>query len=262
LIDFRVAQAQGFPRGGTTFTPSGNGVRWPVTLAPTPGRPLGVSNMTVIPTPGMPPAAFNNLAPGSAISGTSQPLPGSNLGGFGSVPQGAMDIGGPVIYLPQTSVESGPAGPQPYATPNGGTAENSPSGPIIGATVPANEGVAPIPLTNTDAGTVVPNTAPTADYGRIGITVAPGPSSNSPRNLVNSSPEADGLRAEVQDILKRSSRFDSAKTIQVALEGDQLVLRGIVKDDHERRLAEAVARLTPGVVELRNELAVKPQEAP
>jgi osmotically-inducible protein OsmY len=45
-------------------------------------------------------------------------------------------------------------------------------------------------------------------------------------------------------------------TIQVATEGDSLVLRGIVKDEHDRRLAEAIARLTPGVRELRNELAV------
>jgi len=43
----------------------------------------------------------------------------------------------------------------------------------------------------------------------------------------------------------------------VGLEGGSLVLRGIVNDDHERRLAEAVARMTPGVRDLRNELAVR-----
>jgi osmotically-inducible protein OsmY len=61
----------------------------------------------------------------------------------------------------------------------------------------------------------------------------------------------------VQNILNRSSRLDSVNTIQVAADRGTLVLRGIVKDDHERRLAEAIARLTPGVHELRNELAVR-----
>jgi len=45
-------------------------------------------------------------------------------------------------------------------------------------------------------------------------------------------------------------RLDSGNTIQVATDRGALVLRGIVNDDHERRLAEAIARLTPGVHEL------------
>jgi hypothetical protein len=65
-----------------------------------------------------------------------------------------------------------------------------------------------------------------------------------------------GLRAGVQRILS-SSRLPSKNTIQVTFDGgDTVVLRGIVKDEQELRLAEAVARLTPGVRSLRNELAV------
>ncbi|MFL5244620.1 MAG: BON domain-containing protein [Gemmataceae bacterium] len=61
----------------------------------------------------------------------------------------------------------------------------------------------------------------------------------------------------MQSVLDRSSKIQSKSTILVGVEGGSLVLRGIVKNDHERRLAEAIARLTPGVRDLRNELAVR-----
>jgi osmotically-inducible protein OsmY len=38
------------------------------------------------------------------------------------------------------------------------------------------------------------------------------------------------------------------------MDGSTVVLRGSVRDDHERRLAEALVRLTPGVRAVRNEL--------
>jgi osmotically-inducible protein OsmY len=52
-----------------------------------------------------------------------------------------------------------------------------------------------------------------------------------------------GLRAGVQRILSLS-RLPSKNTIQVATDGRTVVLRGIVKDEQELRLAEAVARLS------------------
>jgi hypothetical protein len=63
------------------------------------------------------------------------------------------------------------------------------------------------------------------------------------------------LQAGMQRTLK-FSLLSSKNTIQVAIDEDTLVLRGIVKNEHELLLAEAVARLTPGVRYLRNELAV------
>jgi len=39
--------------------------------------------------------------------------------------------------------------------------------------------------------------------------------------------------------------------------GPVIVLRGSVATDHERRLAEALVRLTPGVRDLVNELEVR-----
>src|SRR5262245_232352 len=84
LISLHAQFQASFRNGGsTTFTPSGNGARWPVTLVPTPGRLLGVSNMMVVPTPGTPPYA-NLSGPSSSIRGTGYTSPGLNLGGFGS----------------------------------------------------------------------------------------------------------------------------------------------------------------------------------
>jgi hypothetical protein len=64
------------------------------------------------------------------------------------------------------------------------------------------------------------------------------------------------LRAKVLGTLSRASHLPSKHMVRVGVEGNMLVLRGMVKDEHEYRLVEAVARLTPGVDNLRNELAV------
>jgi osmotically-inducible protein OsmY len=68
---------------------------------------------------------------------------------------------------------------------------------------------------------------------------------------------AERIRTDVQQLFSRSERLPSGSAIQVETDGPVLVLRGTVTDDHERRLAESIARLTPGVRELRNELTVR-----
>ena len=45
--------------------------------------------------------------------------------------------------------------------------------------------------------------------------------------------------------------------VQLVLDGNVVVLRGVVQDDRERALAETLASLTPGVRSVRNELAVR-----
>ena len=67
-------------------------------------------------------------------------------------------------------------------------------------------------------------------------------------------PLMTALRGDLQAIIARSSRLPSRDNIQVLAQGDTIVLRGMVRDDRERRLAEAVLRLSPGVREIRNEL--------
>ncbi|TMQ35837.1 MAG: BON domain-containing protein, partial [Planctomycetota bacterium] len=48
------------------------------------------------------------------------------------------------------------------------------------------------------------------------------------------------------------------KDIQVAADGTVLVLRGRVPSERDRRLAQGLALMSPGVYEVRNELQVGP----
>jgi osmotically-inducible protein OsmY len=61
----------------------------------------------------------------------------------------------------------------------------------------------------------------------------------------------------LQQYFANSDRLPSHGNIRVEVDGPTVVLRGTVSDDHERRQAEALARLTPGVRDLRNELSVR-----
>jgi osmotically-inducible protein OsmY len=82
---------------------------------------------------------------------------------------------------------------------------------------------------------------------------APAPASTNPPER----PGSSRLAQEVQQVLARSSSLSSPNNIQVGIEGDAVVLRGEVSDDHERRLAANLARLTPGVRDVRNQLRIR-----
>jgi hypothetical protein len=70
------------------------------------------------------------------------------------------------------------------------------------------------------------------------------------------------VQSDLQQSLSHSDRLPSRDGIRVEVDGSTVVLRGTVTDDHERRLAEALARLTPGVRDLRNELNVRGNTGP
>ena len=65
------------------------------------------------------------------------------------------------------------------------------------------------------------------------------------------------VSADFQRILTRSSVFNSNTEIQVTTEGSVVVLQGTVASARERRLAENMLRLSPGVRQVRNELQVR-----
>ena len=71
-------------------------------------------------------------------------------------------------------------------------------------------------------------------------------------------PPMTGVRSDIQAVIDRSTRLPSRANIQVVTEGGTVVLRGMVASEHERAVAELTAKLTPGVLSLRNELAVRP----
>jgi hypothetical protein len=63
-------------------------------------------------------------------------------------------------------------------------------------------------------------------------------------------------RADLQQILARSSSLSPKDSIQVIGDGDVVVLRGTVVSEYDRRFAEALVRLSPGTHNLRNELTI------
>jgi hypothetical protein len=65
------------------------------------------------------------------------------------------------------------------------------------------------------------------------------------------------LQADLQGVISRSGQLPSKDGIQVGIEDGVVVLRGAVADDAERRLAEGMLRLTPGVHEVRNDITVR-----
>ncbi len=58
--------------------------------------------------------------------------------------------------------------------------------------------------------------------------------------------------------LQNSGAFKDAKGFNVVMDGNTYVLQGSVSSDRERRLAEQMLRLEPGVHDVRNEIQVIP----
>jgi len=66
------------------------------------------------------------------------------------------------------------------------------------------------------------------------------------------------LQADLRDMLDRSSTIKNAGKIVVLVDQDRnVVIKGKVADDDERRLIMGMLRLTPGVREIQNELIVE-----
>jgi len=70
-------------------------------------------------------------------------------------------------------------------------------------------------------------------------------------------PTLTAMRPDLQDMLSSSTRLVSGGRIQVMTEGERVVLRGSVATERERRIAEAMIRMTPGVREVTNELVAE-----
>jgi hypothetical protein len=64
------------------------------------------------------------------------------------------------------------------------------------------------------------------------------------------------LQTDLQRVIANTPSLVSARNIQVAMEGQTVVLKGTAADDHERALAAAVISMSPGVYGVRNDLKV------
>jgi hypothetical protein len=67
--------------------------------------------------------------------------------------------------------------------------------------------------------------------------------------------------AKLGEQLSRSKRLTAAGPIRVELQGQTVILRGVVGSNHERDLAYQMAMLEPGVVAIQNDLQVRPPAA-
>jgi len=64
------------------------------------------------------------------------------------------------------------------------------------------------------------------------------------------------LTNDLNSVIARSSRLPSASGIDVSIDQGIVVLKGAVASDKERRVLEAMVRMSPGVREIRNEVRV------
>jgi hypothetical protein len=64
------------------------------------------------------------------------------------------------------------------------------------------------------------------------------------------------IREDLQRSLAESTMLRSGSQIRVIAEGESVVLRGQVANDREKRVAEAMVRMTPGIRAVVNELVV------
>jgi osmotically-inducible protein OsmY len=62
------------------------------------------------------------------------------------------------------------------------------------------------------------------------------------------------IQTDIRQALDNSPRLTNGSRIQVAINGPVVVLQGNVASERERRVAELVVRMTPGVRDVRNEL--------
>ncbi|MFH1264503.1 MAG: BON domain-containing protein [Planctomycetota bacterium] len=58
--------------------------------------------------------------------------------------------------------------------------------------------------------------------------------------------------------LEKSSWLQTQSPVEVSIESGTAILRGVVATDHDRRLAERMARLQPGIRQVENQLTVTP----
>jgi hypothetical protein len=62
------------------------------------------------------------------------------------------------------------------------------------------------------------------------------------------------LQDRLQGLVQRSTQLTNPQTVEIAVQGRQVWLRGTVANPRERRHVESIVRLTPGVSSITNEL--------
>jgi hypothetical protein len=92
--------------------------------------------------------------------------------------------------------------------------------------------------------------------GRGGSRAAEVPSMLQPGFVVESPPPSN-LVQSIESRLDKAGLTGPSRSVEVAIDGGVVILRGEVDTPYKRLVAENLVRLEPGVREVRNELVVK-----
>jgi hypothetical protein len=193
---------------------------------------------------------FGSPSSGGFSGGTS-PLGGSGYsGGFSGGNSSGVSRSNPFASYYTNPLQPGVSGG------NGRAAFGT---PLYGNTTTTNTGAGT--LGNRAAGTGFGAGGSGAGGSAIGngSTSARAPRYSAGIDLVPPRPIAAGVGrapADVVQILARSPVLGSERNIQASMDGGVLVLKGTVANEYDRRLAEGMVRLSPGVYDVRNELRV------
>lgn len=106
------------------------------------------------------------------------------------------------------------------------------------------------------AGGVGSATGNTASFSTIGIPRTPYYSTTLSDEIPFVNHSMPMLQANVKAVIERSSFLKQKENIQVAIDGNVVVLTGQVTSEKQRRLVEGMLRMTPGVREIQNDLIV------
>jgi len=71
-------------------------------------------------------------------------------------------------------------------------------------------------------------------------------------------PETELRALELQDRIIRTLGNSANQTVEVQLEGERAILRGVVESDRAKNLARLLALFEPGISEVENHLEVRP----
>jgi hypothetical protein len=199
---------------------------------------------------------------GGASSGGSTPGGGSGLGSspFSGVTGGSGSSGGAggsslSSTNPFNSTASNPLYEgRPNQTISSSTSSNG-TGTTSGASPPGgfgqpSFGAVTTTSTNTSSSSTLTTTAAPASTTRLAY-------STRVKFPVKARP-ASQLQADLADVINRSSTLKNPANIKVLVDQDgTILLQGRAVDDEERRMVEAMLRLTPGVRVVKNELVVQ-----
>jgi hypothetical protein len=96
----------------------------------------------------------------------------------------------------------------------------------------------------------------TASIASSATTTRRAPTYSASLSFSNNTAVPPRLQSSLQQIVTQSTALQASPGIQVAMEGSTVVLQGWAASDHDRRLAENMVRLTPGVRDVRNDVQI------